>query len=262
MPRVGQPSERTIMKRLFVSAVLLLAGPCVSRAQASAPKPLFDADNAAPDFSATSAARVTLPVFLSTTDHFSKPGANTVRRFVAPTLNTALPAEPSADPPTPSPTPKFIYGGRDDYRWQLSVGGAWVRFRSKVFNASAGGVKTTVTYFLNDWFGVEGSATAAFATSIFNNEQVKIALYGGGPKIAWRQNRWEPWLHGIFGGAHEQPQTAASSRNSYSIMAGGGADYRWNPRVSFRLEADYVRTGFFHESQNNFQLAGGIVFHF
>src|SRR5215467_16842 len=261
MPRLGQPSERTIMKRLFVSAVLLLAGACVSHAQDSAPKPLFDADNAAPDFSATSAANAKLPLFGVAADASSRLRAVSDHAFAAP--SAALAAEPAtADPPTPSPTPKFIYGGRDDYRWQLSVAGAWVRFRSKVFNASAGGLKTTVTYFLNNWFGVEGSATAAFATSIFNNEQVKIALYGGGPKIAWRQNRWEPWLHGIFGGAHEQPQTAASSRNSYSIMAGGGADYRWNPRLSLRLEADYVRTGFFHESQDNFQLAGGIVFHF
>jgi len=28
------------------------------------------------------------------------------------------------------------------------------------------------------------------------------------------------------------------------------------------LEGDYVRTGFFNQSQNDFQLAGGIVFHF
>jgi hypothetical protein len=87
-------------------------------------------------------------------------------------------------------------------------------------------------------------------------------VYGAGPKVAWRQKRWEPWLHGIFGGAHEQPQTAAGGRNSYSIMAGGGADYRWNPHLSFRLEGDYVRTGFFHQSQNNFQIAGGAVLHF
>lgn len=140
----------------------------------------------------------------------------------------------------------------------------WVRFQSSIFNANAVGLKTTVTYFLNEWLGVEGSFTGAFAPppAGFKNEDAKIALYGGGPKIAWRQKRWEPWVHAIFGGAHENPQTADVSRSSYSIMAGGGADYRWNPRVSFRGEADYVRTGFFHQSQNNFVLAGGIVFHF
>jgi len=28
------------------------------------------------------------------------------------------------------------------------------------------------------------------------------------------------------------------------------------------VEVNYVRTGFFNQSQNNFQLGGGIVFHF
>ena len=142
------------------------------------------------------------------------------------------------------------------------IGATWLRFQSSVFNASAVGVNTSVVYFTNDWFGIEGGITAAFAPTIFANEHVKIATYGGGPKIAWRQKQWEPWLHGIFGGARVQPQVAGQSRNSYSIKAGGGADYRWNPRISFRLEGDYVRTGFFKQSQNNFQLAGGIVFHF
>src|SRR5258706_15590827 len=98
--------------------------------------------------------------------------------------------------------------------------------------------------------------------SIFANEHVKIGTYGGGPKIAWRQKQWEPWLHGIFGGARVQPQVAGQSRNSYSIKAGGGADYRWNPRISFRLESDSVGPGFFKHTENNFQLAGGIFFHF
>src|SRR5947207_2900486 len=99
-------------------------------------------------------------------------------------------------------------------------------------------------------------------SAIFANEHVKITTYGAGPKIARRQKQWEPWLHAIFGGAHEQPQVIGQGRNSYAIKAGGGGDYRWNPRISFRLEGDYVRTGFFSQSQNSFQIAGGVVFHF
>ena len=55
--------------------------------------------------------------------------------------------------------------------------------------------------------------------TIFVNEHVKLATYGGGPKIAWRQKKWEPWMHGIFGGAHEQPQfagrAATATRSSW-----------------------------------------------
>ena len=252
------------MKRLLVSALLLLTDVCVSRAQVTAPNAPQGTDNAAPDFSATSAAKAELRLFPSVRDPFSPPVADSVRALSAAPLSTTLAAEPAlADPPSPSPTPKFVYGSREDYRWQLGLGFAWFRFQSSVFNANAFGEKTTVTYFLNEWLAVEGSLTAVFGPRIYpQNDHSKFAIYGGGPKVAWRQKRWEPWLHGIFGGAHEIPQTAAGSKNSYSIMVGGGADYRWNPRISFRGEGDYVLTGFFSKTQNCFQLSGGIVFHF
>ena len=250
------------MKRLLLAS-LLLGTVSVARAQISAPPVTIDCGNVAQDFSATSAAKVTFLSDLASADTFSSPAAKLANAFAPPVVATAL-ALPldAAEPASPSPQPKFLYGGRNDYRWELGLGVTWVRFRSSVFNASAVGVNTSVVYFTNDWFGIEGNITAAFAPTIFQNEHVKIATYGAGPKIAWRQKQWEPWLHGIFGGAHEQPQIAGQSRNSYVIKVGGGADYRWNPRISFRLEGDYVRTGFFTQSQNNFQLSGGIVFHF
>jgi hypothetical protein len=250
------------MKRLLLSA-LLLGSVNVARAQVSAPTLQIDRGNAAQDFSATSAAKATLLGDLAAADTFSPPAAKPANGFAAPAVATALalPLE-NAEPASPSPRPKFLYGGRDDYRWELGLAASWLRFRSAVFNASAVGINTSVVYFTNDWFGIEGNISAVFAPTIFANEHVKIATYGAGPKIAWRRRQWEPWLHGIFGGAHEQPEIAGQSRSTYVIKAGGGADYRWNPRVSFRLEGDYVRTGFFKQSQNNFQLAGGIVFHF
>jgi hypothetical protein len=250
------------MKRLLVAA-MLLGSVSTARAQVSAPTLEVDRGNAAQDFSATSAAKAMLLSDLAVADKFSSSSAQPASTFAAPVVATALalPLE-NAEPASPPPQPKFLYGGRDDYRWELSLAASWLRFRSSVFNASAVGFSTSVVYFTNDWFGVEGNVTAVFAPTIFQNEHVKIATYGAGPKIAWRQKRWEPWLHGIFGGAHEQPAVAGQSKSSYEIKAGGGADYRWNPRISFRLEGDYVRTAFFTSSQNNFQLAGGIVFHF
>jgi opacity protein-like surface antigen len=251
------------MKRLLVSAFLLLGSVNVAQAQVNAPTLTIDRGNAAQDFSATSAAKATLLNDLVAADTFSAPLAKPASTFAVPMDATAL-ALPlaNAEPASPSPQPKFLYGGRDDYRWELSLAASLLRFQSSVFNASAIGINTSVVYFTNDWFGIEGNITAVFAPTILVKEHVKIGTYGAGPKIAWRQKKWEPWLHGIFGGAHEQPQIAGQSRNSYVLKAGGGADYRWNPRISFRLEGDYVRTGFFKQSQNDFQVAGGIVFHF
>ncbi|HEV2197101.1 MAG TPA: hypothetical protein VGR55_16070 [Candidatus Acidoferrum sp.] len=246
------------MKSVCLCALLLFGGVGVAQAQVEATKPVLDTDNTAPDFSATSAAKATLPDLLAVADSFGRAGVTS-----APYLSTALPAEPaSADPAAPSPKPRFVYGGRDDYRWQLGLSLAFVRFNSSQFNANAIGIKTSVAYFLNEWLGVEGNVTAAFSPTTIGTDHVRVLIYGGGPKVAWRQRRWEPWLHAIFGGAHEQPQTAAGSRSSYGILAGGGADYRWNPHLSFRAEGNYVRTGFFGQSQNNLELAGGAVLHF
>lgn len=247
------------MKSVCVCAFLLLGSVGVAQAQVEAPQPVFDIDNAAPDFSATSAAKATLPDLLAVTDSLVRAGMTST-----PPLSTALSAEPAAaEPASPSPDPRFVYGGREDYRWQLGLSLAWVRFNSSRFNANAIGVKASVAYFLNEWLGVEGSVSGTWAgpPAGFNTD-AKVLLYGAGPKVTWRQKRWEPWLHAILGGAHEQPQTADHGRNSYGILAGGGADYRWNPHLSFRAEGNYVRTGFFGQSQNNFELAGGAVLHF
>ena len=175
----------------------------------------------------------------------------------APAPSAALPGDP-----TPSPDPTFIYGGRDDYRWQLGLGASWERFRSSVFNASAVGFNTSISYYLNNWLGVEGNALEAYAPTIFENEHVKLFNFTGGPRIAWRQRRWEPWLHGLVGLSHEQPQTSGHSRNAFAAQIGGGADYRINPRLSLRLQGDLLHTLFFGQSQNNFVLVGGAVIHF
>jgi hypothetical protein len=252
------------MKRLLMGAILGLGSVCALQAQEAAPFGIEErAGTATPDFATTSAARVSLltsafdavPLFMPDS------GLSTSSSATPAPLATAL-SVTDADPASPEPQPKFLYGGRDDYRWQLGLGVAWERFRSNVFNASSVGVNASVAYFTNDWFGIEGDVTSTFAPTIFVKEHVKLVNYVAGPKIAWRQRRWEPWAHVLVGGSHEFPQTAGFSKNAFAVQAGGGADFRWNPRFSFRLDADYLLTRFFGKSQNNFLLGGGIVFHF
>lgn len=250
------------MKRLLVTALLLLGSSCGAQAQLAAPVVSDDEGNVALNFAATSAAKVKLIDSFSgtVTDTLFLLGAKSASApVVATTL--AYPLE-NAEPAAPSPRPRFLYGGRDDYRFQLGLGLTVFRFQNSVFNATAYGIKTSVSYFLNDWFGVEGNVSAAFAPEIFSREHVKTLLYGGGPKIAWRKRQWEPWMHAILGGAHEQPRTSAGGKNAFGVQLGGGADYRFNPRFSARLEGDYVRTTFFGQSQNNYQGTAGLVVHF
>lgn len=249
--------------RFFATVLLLLGSVCSAQAQISTPGPIADEGSVAQDFSTKPAAKAKLIRSLAVADALASAAVKPASPFAVPVVATALSAPlEAADPPTPSPKPKFIYRSRGDYRWQLGFGVAWMRFRSSIFEASAVGIKTSVTYFANEWLGVEGNVAATFAPEIFDREHVKLLVYGAGPKVAWRQRNWEPWLHGIFGGSHEQPQTDPSPRNSFSIQAGGGADYRWTQNLSLRLEGDYVRTAFFHRTQNNFELDAGFVLHF
>jgi hypothetical protein len=245
------------MKRQLVVLCLMFGTTSAAGAQDAVPDNPPVTRNVAAIFSASLLPAASLSQPAAAAAFSSAPS------FAPPAAPASALGSPAPDAsPSPSPDPKFVYGGRDDFRWQLAIGADWIRFRSSIFNASAVGFNTSVTYFTNEWFGIEGAVSTGFAPQIFDREHVKLLVYGGGPKIAWREKKWEPWVHAIFGGSHEQPQTAGHSRNSYAIEAGGGADYRFNPRLSGRLEADWVRTGFFSQSQNNFQLMGGVVFHF
>ncbi|HKN74906.1 MAG TPA: outer membrane beta-barrel protein [Candidatus Acidoferrum sp.] len=243
------------MKRQLVVVLMMLGAGCAARAQEAVQDSQAVDRNVAADFSAA-------PVTNTAVSPLAPALALSPASSFGPATSAASPFETAAPDPSPAPDPKFIYGGRDDFRWQLGIGADWLRFRNSVFNASAVGVKSSVTYFTNEWFGIEGNVSATFAPEIFDREHVKVLVYGAGPKIAWREKKWEPWAHAIIGGSHEQPQTAGNSKNAFAVQVGGGADYRFNPRFSGRLEADWVHTNYFSQSQNNFELMGGVVFHF
>ena len=190
-----------------------------------------------------------------------------IRFSAAPRSTNVLFAEPifetaSAESVPASPAPKYVYGSRDDYRWQLALGISLVRFRSSRFYATGVGTNTSLTYFTNDWLGVEGNINTSFAPTINHNEHVKYVSYGGGPKVAWRARKVEPWAHVLAGGAHILPQTADAGQNGFGLQVGGGADYRIFPHLSARLEMDWVKTHFFGEWQNNAQANLDIVLHF
>lgn len=164
-------------------------------------------------------------------------------------------------PPIPDPQPQSRRDMRQSDAIQISVGYEYVRFRSALFNANLSGLHTSFTYFVSDWLGFEGSVVAAFGSSTLLNECSRLALYTAGPRIAWRRSGWQPWVHALAGGIHVRPQTA-SGINGFALQLGGGADWRFKPLVSFRVESDYIRSQLFSSGQNSFQIGAGLVFHF
>jgi len=239
-------------KGLLGVLVLLMAARAAGAQEASLGEvSAKDTTNVAAGFAASSAAQVSL----------SAPGEE------AESFALATPAAPAAraaaaEPAAAVPRPKFVFGARDDYRWQLGVGVEFFRFQSSRIDATLVGLNTTVTYFTNNWFAVEGNLVTGFAPEIYDREHVKYFGGGGGVRIGSRRERWEPWGHALVGGGHLQPQTAGASRTAFMVQAGGGVDYRVNARLSLRVEGDYVFNNFFSQHQNDFQGVTGVVLHF
>jgi len=239
------------MKKPILGMAIVLAAACSVGAQESGTvsTPSRASENVV-SFENTSASQVNL-FDAAATDSFR--------------LSNPEPSVPEPAPapmPAPAATPKFVFGDRDDYRWQLGLGVEFLRFHSSVLDASIVGVNTTVTYFTNTWFAVEGNLITAFGPPPNGDNHVKYFQGAGGFRIGGRRARFEPWVHGLVGGAHLQPQTAKGSRNALSATGGGGLDFRVNSRLSLRAEVDYVYTGFWSEVQNSFQATAGVVFHF
>jgi hypothetical protein len=245
------------MKRLvFVVLVALAVSASLSAQQASS----------------LNSARSTEPSFLAVAGGSSEVSLAPALAFPAATSASFAPvpsaALSSASPPSaalpdaPAPPP---VGGDFGNRWDLAAGYEYVHFSSAPFSANLSGLHTSLAYSLNDWFAFEGSVVAAFGGDVFApGETAKYVLLTGGGRIYWNRDpkRWSPWAHALVGGAHVNPQVAGSSKNGFAFQVGGGVDYFFNPRLSFRGEGDYVLTRLYSGNQNNFQIGVGFVLHF
>jgi hypothetical protein len=261
------------MKRLFAVAVFLLGTSSALCAQNEIPAPMPAAiDNAAMDFAQTSAAsrpsvRSDLALVLSVTNFSNSFGANSLADPGTPASSSALAtvasvAEAASRAAPAVPVPSYDYSEREK-RWQLGLGVALVRFRSSVYYATAVGLNSSLSYFVKDWLAIEGAATSAFAPAVFKaGEDVKYVGYGAGPKITLGHDRLDPWVHVLAGGMHIVPQTGVGGENGFEVLAGGGVDYSFVPQFAVRLEADYINSHVFSQSQNYGQATLGLVFHF
>jgi opacity protein-like surface antigen len=247
------------MRKPLLGVLLMLTAACALEAQeVNLPNvPAKSAGNVAASFGSTSPADATL---LAPSGDATKSGSFALTTSGGGSAEAdAFPPEP---PAAPAAKPKYVFGDRDDYRWQLAVGVEFFRFQSNLINASMVGTNTTITYYTNDWFAVEGNVVTGFAPQIYDREHVKYLGGGGGFRIGTRRARFEPWGHGLVGGGHLQPQTAGNGKNALTVQAGMGLDYRVNSRLSIRAEGDYVYSRFFNSTQNNFQAVAAAVFHF
>jgi opacity protein-like surface antigen len=156
-------------------------------------------------------------------------------------------------------------------------------------SANFNGWDASATVNMNKWFGVEGDFSGNYKTQGVNvplvgnlNFSLRDYTYMFGPVVKARQNeRFEPFVHALFGGNHLTargslgPVNASVSANGYAMAVGGGVDAKVSDRLAVRLvQVDWVTLHFGDVSvpgvgtapgattKKNVRIATGIVFRF
>lgn len=114
---------------------------------------------------------------------------------------------------------------------------------------------------------LEGAVTGGFGGNTGGNPSLKVKslFLGAGPHIAIEnKSRFEPWVHGLVGWERlRYTQTPTLGVNSaLGYMVGGGLDIRLNPRIYWRLQADYLGTHYQSSLQSNYSTGTGFIFYF
>jgi len=85
-------------------------------------------------------------------------------------------------------------------------------------------------------------------------------LFGlrGGASIG----RVRPFAEALFGAVHAQGNAALKSETSFAQALGGGVDFRLMRLLSWRIQADEIKTGSRAFERRNLRLASGVAVRF
>jgi hypothetical protein len=178
----------------------------------------------------------------------------------SPTTAVSLAAPAPAAPPS---SPRRMSSSIET-RWQLGVGYQYFRLRAGPLSKGLNGFSTSITYYKNNWLGIEGNIVGTFG-SLTPTFKEKYAFYGGGIHLGARNlEKFQPWAHVLFGGTHlSVTQTVGpSSFNGYGVVTGGGVDLMFKPGLGVRVSGDFVSSHLSGAWQKNFQFGAGLVLNF
>jgi hypothetical protein len=157
--------------------------------------------------------------------------------------------------------------------WQLGAGFQYQHFNVYGLSFHNLGFNSSITRYLNNWFGLEGAAEMGFGHS-GTSPQVPVSLVaksffvGGGPHLTFTNSgRVEPWVHGLVGWEHLRfTQTGLplilGSQSALGFQLGGGLDFKLGGLASWRVQGDYVGTRFSSTLQSNYSFGTGLVLNF
>jgi hypothetical protein len=143
---------------------------------------------------------------------------------------------------------------------------------------NANGWDASLTGYFNKWLGVTGDFSGSYKSNVtIDGVSVPISgrayTYSGGPVLAFREGRINPFVHVLFGGIHVSASNDGTtvSQNGFASFFGGGVDLKLNRLLSVRGQFDWVYTHFGSAAFNdnvaygesgNVRVATGVVIHF
>jgi opacity protein-like surface antigen len=176
------------------------------------------------------------------------------------------PAAFDASSPASEPAAPVSFHPSDRATWQLGVGFQYQHFNILGQTFHDFGYNADLTYYLTNWFGVEGTVALGFGnTGAPLNLPAKSFFVGGGPHVSVHHSgRFEPWVHALVGWEHFRfRQTSTLGSNSkVGFMAGGGVDYKIFPRGYWRVQGDAIVSSFGTTRQANYSIGTGLVLNF
>jgi len=125
----------------------------------------------------------------------------------------------------------------------------------------------------NGWFaGATGNLNGSFGLTaqISGHYGSHLDAYAflAGPQVSWRKPKYRVFGYALFGKADDHlnlPEVTRTEFTSVSFAASGGGGFDWNitRRFTFRVvQADYLHTHTFGNTENNIRVSTGLVMHF
>jgi len=134
-------------------------------------------------------------------------------------------------------------------------------------HVSLNGWNAAGTFYLNHWFGIASDFSGHYGTPSIGGTGVTTHVHNFlfGPQFSYRHGPLTPFAHALFGESRVSAEAGGIkvTDSDFGMALGGGIDVKLHPRMSWRMiEADYLRTQFFNNSQNHARISTGLVFHF
>jgi hypothetical protein len=151
-------------------------------------------------------------------------------------------------------------------RWEVFTGYSFMRLNSTSFgfadNSNLNGWNAAGTFNINLKWSVTLDLSGHYGS------QLRDFNYMIGPQYNWHRDKSKFFVHGFFGKAQDRVDVTVGTKSGFqgvgrAIAGGGGYDWDYSPRITIRvIQADYINSNSFGQTQNDIRVSTGVVFHF